>query len=122
MPPRVAVAHADDDVLMMLAEFLSEQGYQILPCYSSASLISIAQSTQPHLAVVDLELRTIQPSWELARRLRDDPCCRDMPLVALTAAPRLVPPRPQNCHSDCVIISEPFELSEFAGTIRSLLP
>lgn len=122
MQPKVAVAHADDDVLRMLSEFLREQGFETLACSSSASLVSIAQSTRPHLAVVDLELRSNYPSWDLARHLRDDPCCRNMPLVALTTEPRLLPARPGNCHRSCVVMSEPFELSEIAGTIRTLLP
>ncbi len=62
---------------------LSAAFYETLLAVDGASCLSMAQTDRPDLILLDVGLPDI-PGIEVLQRLRRDPACRDIPVIALT--------------------------------------
>lgn len=63
---------------------LSAAFYEPLLAADGASCLAIAREERPDLVLLDLDLPDIS-GLEVLQRLRRDPACRDIPVIALTA-------------------------------------
>jgi len=73
-----------DDTREGFAEYLEVNGLEVLSAASAEEFQAIIEAHDPDAIVLDLQLPRID-GWELARRVRDTPALKDVPLVAFSA-------------------------------------
>ena len=80
---RVLVVDDNEDGAAMLAAVLDTRGYVVRVAHDGPSALDIADSFQPHVALLDIGL-PVMDGYELAIRLRQRPGLADVTLVAVT--------------------------------------
>ena len=73
-----------DDTREGFAEYLEVNGLEVMSAASAEEFEAILEKHDPDAIVLDLQLPRVD-GWELARRVRDTPGLRDVPLVAFSA-------------------------------------
>jgi CheY-like chemotaxis protein len=68
----------------MLSRRLRRAGMDVLPACDARQGIELALGEQPDLILMDLRLPDMS-GWDAARKLKQDPQTRHIPLIALTA-------------------------------------
>ncbi len=63
---------------------LLEDDYELVTAADGAAGLAAARREVPDIILLDLSL-PVMDGWETARRLKDDPVLRDIPVIALTA-------------------------------------
>ena len=66
-----------------LARLLETMGQEVRTAYDAATALGLIQAERPDLVISDLAMPNMN-GYELARRLREDPACSGLVLVALT--------------------------------------
>src|SRR3954447_8264613 len=76
----------EDDAMNreMVTRRLIWEGYQIITAEDGAQAITLAQSEQPDLILLDMGL-PIMNGWQAAQRLKADTSTSAIPIIALTA-------------------------------------
>jgi CheY-like chemotaxis protein len=67
-----------------LARRLQRRGYDVVVAVDGQQAVSVAQSTQPDLILMDLGLPIID-GWEATRRLKADASTQQIPIIVLSA-------------------------------------
>jgi CheY-like chemotaxis protein len=68
----------------MLARRLVKRGYVVALAVDGAEGVAMAKSESPDLILMDMSLPVLH-GWDATRKLREDPCTRAIPVIALTA-------------------------------------
>lgn len=84
MPKLLYLEDNEDNLYMLVLRFDVLGGYEILSAPDGATGIALANSEQPDLILMDLNLPVVD-GWEATRQLKADPETRDIPIIALTA-------------------------------------
>jgi len=82
-PKRLLVVEDNHDIALMLSEVLQIYGYATRVAYDGISVLELAKSFRPDVALVDIVLPTMD-GYQLARRLRQLPELRGTRLFAVT--------------------------------------
>ncbi len=67
-----------------LARRLQRRGYEVVLAVDGQQAVSVAQSAQPDLILMDLGLPIID-GWEATRRLKADASTQHIPIIVLSA-------------------------------------
>jgi CheY-like chemotaxis protein len=86
---KVLVVEDNPDARHILCEILDLAGYECHAVEDGEAALAAAESVRPDAAVIDIGLPVID-GFELARRLRSDPRCSSIFLIALTGYGRPV--------------------------------
>ncbi|MEM6350911.1 MAG: response regulator [Cyanobacteria bacterium P01_D01_bin.14] len=83
----VKILLVDDSFLdlTILSAMLSEQGYMVQRTSSAAAALRIAETLQPELVMLDINMPEMN-GYELCRRLKDHPKTIDIPIVFVSAS------------------------------------
>jgi two-component system phosphate regulon response regulator PhoB len=81
---KILVVDDEEDILELLTYNLSREGYRVLCTTSGEKTLSLVERETPDLIVLDLMLPGMD-GLEVARRLKDKPHTRNVPIVMLTA-------------------------------------
>ncbi len=84
MPEKILVVDDDMDTLRLVGLMLERQGYQVIAASNGNQALTMAQSEQPDLILLDLMMPDID-GYEVARQLRQDPKTTDVPIIMFTA-------------------------------------
>ena len=107
--------------LDMLSRRLLRAGFQVIRAENGLLGIESARREQPDLILMDLSLPEID-GWEATRRIRSDPACRHIPVVALTAH-ALTSDRESALAAGCSDFdTKPIEMPRLLSKIKALLP
>jgi CheY-like chemotaxis protein len=68
----------------MLQRRLTKQGFEVVVARDGAAGVAAVEAEKPDLVLMDLSL-PVMSGWEAARRLRDSPHARHLPIIALSA-------------------------------------
>ncbi len=82
-PRRVLVADDNPDAADSLAMMLRLQGHDVRVAYGGRAALEQARSEAPDVALLDLGMPVLD-GYELAKQFREDPCLRQVLLVAVT--------------------------------------
>jgi PAS domain S-box-containing protein len=82
-PMRVLVVDDNLDAAEMLAEWLGAIGHSVRVAADGPTALEIAAEFKPDVALLDIGL-PVMDGYEVARRLREQPGCAKMRLIALT--------------------------------------
>jgi len=81
---RILVVDDEEDILELLKYNLSREGYQVSCTTSGEKTLSLVETETPDLILLDLMLPGMD-GLEVARRLKDKPHTKNVPIVMLTA-------------------------------------
>jgi CheY-like chemotaxis protein len=80
---QVLVVDDNADAADSVGEALADLGHEVRVAYDGAQALELLRSFTPDVALVDIGL-PVMDGYELARRIRAEPRCRDTRLVAVT--------------------------------------
>jgi two-component system cell cycle response regulator DivK len=105
----------------MLSRRLERRGYAVALATDGSQGADMARSEKPDLILMDMSL-PVMDGWELARKLKDDPETRDVPILALTAHV-MTGDRERALEAGCDDYdTKPIELPRLLAKIEALLP
>ena len=81
---RIVYIEDNEDNVAMLADRLDIEGYVVHAAPDGLHGVALVQELQPDLILMDLDLPDID-GWEATRRIRSDPACAHIPVIALSA-------------------------------------
>ncbi len=84
IPPRILVVDDEPDLLMLLEEHLSQEGFQVLTASAGMQAISKARSEQPDLILLDVMMPGVS-GFDVCNILQDFPETAEIPIIFLTA-------------------------------------
>ena len=84
MVARILVVEDNPLNLKLVRDVLEYQGFEVLTAVSGEEGVAVASSSSPDLVLMDLQLPGID-GHEALLRMRSDPRCREIPVVAVTA-------------------------------------
>ena len=84
MAARILVVEDNPLNLKLVRDVLEYQGFEVLTAISGEEGVAVASSSSPDLVLMDLQLPGIG-GHEALLRMRSDPRCREIPVVAVTA-------------------------------------
>jgi two-component system, cell cycle response regulator DivK len=82
--PKILLVEDNEMNRDMLKRRLERKGYRVAVAVDGRQGLEMAASEAPDLILMDMSLPEID-GWEAARRLKSDPACARIPLIALTA-------------------------------------
>jgi CheY-like chemotaxis protein len=119
--PSIAVVHTDPSVASLLMNLLEDEGYRPIAYNDPKNAFERIRHSIPALAIIDLGFGVSVPTWDLVDRLRTDPVTEHIPIIALTTSPDLEAVRPERCRENCELLSEPFDVNNLLGLLRSMI-
>lgn len=81
---KILVVDDEEDILELLKYNLSREGYQVACTTSGENTLNLVETEAPDLILLDLMLPGMD-GLEVARRLKDKPDTKNVPIVMLTA-------------------------------------
>jgi CheY-like chemotaxis protein len=82
--PRILVVDDEEDVVDLLRLVLGKKGFDVQAAASGMEGLTRAQSTLPHLILLDIMMREMD-GWEVLKLLKLDDCTRAIPVVIISA-------------------------------------
>jgi two-component system phosphate regulon response regulator PhoB len=120
MAQRVLIVEDEPDIRDLLVFHLEREGFQVVTCKSGAEALRLARSGPPDLILLDLMLPGVS-GWEVARRLRQSPETRAVPIIAVSALAR-PQEREAALHAGCdAYVSKPFTPDDLGRVISATL-
>lgn len=117
---KILVVDSDKSTISVIKEILDAEGYRPLGSKSGREALTICQSTNPDLLIVDMDLPDLD-GVSLVRQLRSQSSMTETPIIFLTEenAPDTVARALNAGADDCV--RKPFENRELAARVRAHL-
>jgi two-component system, cell cycle response regulator DivK len=112
----------EDDALNreMVMRRLAWEGYQVLAAQDGAEAVSMAESDQPDLILMDLGLPVVN-GWQAAQQIKANPSTHHIPIIALTAY-ALIEDRDKSLAAGCDDYeSKPIDFARLQAKIETLL-
>ena len=82
--PKILLVEDNEMNRDMLSRRLGRVGFQVVMAMDGAQAVSMALAEAPDLILMDMSLPEVD-GWEAARRLKEAPGTRAIPIIALTA-------------------------------------
>jgi DNA-binding response OmpR family regulator len=116
-PRRAILAVEDDpDIMTLLSEVLSDEGYTVVSARRGEDAVDVAQSTPIGLMLLDLGLPDLHGNDVLVR-LKSNPLTSDVPIIVITANPQDL----RNSSYVEAVIPKPFDLHDVLFEIETVL-
>lgn len=84
-PRRILIVEDDECTAMLLQDYLEAIGYEISYTSETASFLERVRNFQPHLILLDVQLRDDVTGLDLVSCLRSSPDLQQLPVVMVTA-------------------------------------
>jgi len=115
----ILVVDDDPSVGDALKRFLEREGYSTVCANDGREALEILQQgTLPSVLLVDLVM-PMMSGWELIERLKRDHSLSRIPVVVISAYPRVVAPAKLR-HINLPVVGKPFQMDDLMDTIRSV--
>ncbi len=120
MPAKVLVVDDSPDARALYGEYLEFCGFRVETAADGEEAIAKARAEWPAVILMDLAMPRMD-GWEAIRRLREDPCAAEVPIVALSAyAFGDEPDRARNAGAD-LCLTKPCLPSQVGRVVRAML-
>ncbi len=118
--PKVLIVEDNEMNRDMLSRRLERKGYEIVMAFDGEAGVSMAQSENPDIILMDMSLPIID-GWEATRRVKADPATQNIPVIALTAH-AMSGDREKALEAGCDDYdTKPIELPRLLGKMEELL-
>jgi len=81
---KILIVDDDHSFVEGLKEVLSGQGFAVVCAYNGDEGLRMAHEEKPDLVLLDVMMTTDSEGFEVAKKLREDPVTRQMPIILLT--------------------------------------
>ncbi len=121
MAARIAVIDDDVDILTLLQELLTEEGYEAPTVQAGTADVPRLRQLAPALIILDISTESPTTGWELLERMHRDSVLHATPVIVSAAdAPSLTAQRGAlEARGDAVLI-KPFDLSNLLALVEQL--
>lgn len=109
----VVVVDDTDEIRALIAETLTEEGYSVVLAANGAEALTIVESTEPALILLDLNMPVLD-GWGFAQTLAER--ALNIPIVILTAAGNAA--RHAKDLGAVGYIGKPFALDDLLSTVK----
>jgi DNA-binding response OmpR family regulator len=116
---RVLVVEDDTDVRWMIADFLTQRGYQVETAIDGQQAISRLEGAAPDLVTLDLSMPIIDGS-QVAERLRVHRGWERVPILMVSASHDA--PDWARKLKGVTLLQKPFELKQLGAMVDELVP
>ncbi|GBE18904.1 MAG TPA: response regulator [Euryarchaeota archaeon] len=83
MPKMILIVDDEDDILFILKNVLSKNGYSVREAYSGEECLEIVKKERPDLIFMDIMMPGMD-GWETAKTIKDNPKTADIPISMLS--------------------------------------
>lgn len=119
-PFRILVVDDEPDLLMLLEEHLTQEGYEVITATTGMQAITRAREEQPDVLLLDVMMPGVS-GFDVCNILQDFPETADIPVIFLTAvAETKRKVMGLNLGADDYI-TKPFDLHELAARVQAAL-
>ena len=118
--PKILIVEDEEMNRDSLSRLLRRRGFEVVVAEDGLLGVSMAQTEQPDLILMDMSLPEID-GWEATRRIKSAAATRSIPVVALTAH-AMASHRDEALAAGCDDYdTKPIELDRLLGKIQALL-
>src|SRR3982751_2965769 len=87
---RVTVVNDHPEFLALLADFLGDEGYEVLTIPKHQGAFEQIKNSKPNIIICDLMFDNMPAGWALLDMLYLDPATRAIPVILCSAATRQI--------------------------------
>jgi signal transduction histidine kinase len=112
-----------DDTLdnaRLLVNILAQEGYSVKHVQNGTAGLALARSEPPDLILLDVMMPEMD-GYEVCRRLKADPCTRDIPVIFITALSQTLDKVKAFTTGGVDYITKPFEFDEVLARVETHL-
>jgi two-component system response regulator VanR len=124
MPGKPLIALVDDEmpIIELLNDFLIEEGYATLCCYSGKAGYAAIKKEQPDLVILDLQMEERDTGLQVLGLLRLDPSTAKIPVIMCSASRQFLWQNENQLRAySCVVLEKPFDLDEMLDKIKEMV-
>jgi CheY-like chemotaxis protein len=118
---RILVVNDYPDFLTLVTDFLSEEGYEVIPLVKHQGAFEQIKADMPDVVICDLIFDNIPAGWALLDMLYLDPKTRAIPVILCSAATRQVQEAaPSLAGKGIIWLEKPFELETLLNLLAGI--
>ena len=120
MAKRILVIEDQEDNRAILRDLLTAAGYQLVEAVNGAEGVAKSAAEKPDLILMDIQM-PVMDGYEAARRIKADPACAGIPIIAVTSYALLgdeAKTRAAGCDG---YVAKPYSPRHMLGVIRGFL-
>lgn len=110
----ILVVDDDPDIRELIAQTLSDEGYNVVSCSDGRTALSLAGSNPPSLILLDLMMPTMS-GWQIIKNLKATARGADIPIVLVSASRDLSYTTEELGASAC--LPKPFALDDLINIV-----
>ena len=110
----ILVVDDDPDIRELIAQTLSDEGYNVVSCSDGRTALSLASSNPPSLILLDLMMPTMS-GWQIIKSLKATSQGADIPVVLVSASRDLSYTKEELEASAC--LPKPFALDDLVNIV-----
>ena len=116
------IAYVDDDLELrtVVAQFLEEEGYEVLLAADGEEGLAMIITEQPDLVILDVMMPK-QNGWEVTKSLRANPKWNSLPILMLTGIGSTLNEMTAPLYGATDHLDKPFEFEELLDKVETLL-
>jgi two-component system, cell cycle response regulator DivK len=120
-PLSVLLVEDDLDGRRLYAQWLTDAGFHVREAHNGLQALERAFDARPDVVVTDLHIPGID-GFELARRLKQDPRTRDVPVLAVTGYVAFASDPARALRAGCdAVLPKPYSPEDLEAAIRNLI-
>lgn len=82
---KILIVDDDPDMVEALKVVLEDKGFEVIIAQSGKEGLIKAKDNRPDLIILDIMMETQDKGFDVARQLKQDQACKDIPILMLTA-------------------------------------
>ncbi len=116
------IAYVDDDLELraVVAQFLEEEGYEVLLAADGEEGLALIITEQPDLVILDVMMPK-QNGWEVTKSLRANPQWQSLPILMLTGIGATLNEMTAPLYGATDHLDKPFEFDDLLDKVEALL-
>jgi CheY-like chemotaxis protein len=117
----VTIVNDHPEFLALMAEFLTEEGYEVTAIPKHQGAFEQIKASQPDIVICDLIFDNMPAGWALLDMLYLDPSTREIPVILCSAATRQVQEASASFAGKGIIwLEKPFELETLLDLLAGI--
>ncbi|MRR18416.1 MAG: response regulator [Deltaproteobacteria bacterium] len=117
---KVLIVDDDPDILFLVSEVLTRNGYEPLMAYRGAEALDLVRTHRPALVVLDIMMPGLD-GFEVCRTIKQDPALAGTKIVMLTAKIKAADIQTGLAAGADSYITKPFKIAELSDKIKELI-
>ncbi len=121
MKKTILVIEDQEDNRRILRDLLTNSGFEVVEAVTGTDGVSMAETRQPHLILMDIQLPGID-GYEATRRIKSNPDLQNIPIIVVTSY-ALSGDDIKAFEAGCdAYVTKPFSPRDLLAKIREFLP